>query len=234
MKLFSKTTNILHDHFLMISTPYLAVVQLFSLFFFFLDLGGCKGFGVWQTKSPINGLISHVQVVGYGEIGVHYLSQCLFNGNRISHQMVRRGSLIQKPWWFTPMPCKLWEPKQMLLIQGNRAKLNITQGFWSFMTTIFTTPFGPEGFRLYSAAIFSYWLNGKRRWTYGKMYQGFWTTDPDIFEKRIVNKFAYRELIELAFYGSFRNTSQTLQPLQKGRNAFCTVKILVSILGQGT
>ena len=108
----------------------------------------------------------------------------------------------------------------------------ITQGFIGSTTENFTTTLGREGSD-YSAAIFSFCLDGESM-TIWKDVPGVLTADPAKFENAtLLERLSYREAIEMTYYGAKVIHPKTIKPLQN-KSIPLQVKSFVHPAGVGT
>lgn len=196
--------NILLDLFENEQHPVFKTVDsLFQQIVLFLD----------HNKSPNYNYV-YDQVIGFGEmisttIISHYLTEIGINNNWLD---VR--NLIKTDDYYRNAKVHWTQTQELISIQVDRSKLNITQGFLGSDSNNFTTTLGREGSD-YTAAVFAYCLNANAV-TIWKDVPGVLNADPRYFENaELLHQISYTEAIELSYYGASVIHPKTLQPLQR-------------------
>ena len=174
--------NILLDLFENEQHPVFKTVDsLFQQIVLFLD----------HNKSPNYNYV-YDQVIGFGEmisttIISHYLTEIGINNNWLD---VR--NLIKTDDYYRNAKVHWTQTQELISIQVDSSKLNITQGFLGSDSNNFTTTLGREGSD-YTAAVFAYCLNANAV-TIWKDVPGVLNADPRYFENaELLHQISYTE-----------------------------------------
>ncbi|WNH14202.1 aspartate kinase [Thalassobellus suaedae] len=184
-----------------------------------------------SNKSPDYNFL-YDQVIGFGELISTTIISDYLNFIGLKNNWIDAREYIKTDNYYRRANIDWGETQQLISLNFNKSKLNITQGFLGSDANNFTTTLGREGSD-YTAAIFAYCLNAESV-TIWKDVPGVLNADPRYFENaQLLNKISYREAIELAFYGASIIHPKTLQPLQ-GKEIPLLVKSFLNPENSGT
>ncbi|MEJ6695466.1 MAG: aspartate kinase [Chitinophagales bacterium] len=155
------------------------------------------------------------QIVSVGELASSTLVSSYLNHVGISNKWVDARDLIRTDRSFTDAQVD-WETTKTLVedkIKELKEKTIITQGFIASTSERFTTTLGREGSD-YTAAVLSYCLSADKIVIW-KDVEGIMNADPKMFKDTIlIPKIAFKEAIEMTYYGAKVIHSKTIRPLQ--------------------
>ncbi len=155
------------------------------------------------------------QIVSLGELASTSLVSSYLNHVGISNKWVDARDIIRTDRSFTDAQID-WETTKTLIedkINELKEKTIITQGFIASTSERFTTTLGREGSD-YSAAVIAHCLNAEKIVIW-KDVEGIMNADPKMFRDAIlISKIAFKEAIEMTYYGAKVIHSKTIRPLQ--------------------
>ena len=157
------------------------------------------------------------QIVGIGElVSTRILHHCLEKAGLAAawldaRDVIKTDELYRESTVLWDKTLSNIQSKVKPLLEKNN--FVVTQGFIGSTTDNHTTTLGREGSD-YSAAIFSYGLDASSM-TIWKDVPGVLTADPRKFNNVTkLNRLAYREAIEMTYYGAKVIHPKTIKPLQ--------------------
>ena len=155
------------------------------------------------------------QIVSVGELASTCLVSSYLNHVGISNKWIDARDLIRTDRSYTDAQIN-WETTKTLVedkIKELKEKTIITQGFIASTSERFTTTLGREGSD-YTAAVLSHCLNAEKIVIW-KDVEGIMNADPKMFRDTIlIPKIAFKEAIEMTYYGAKVIHSKTIRPLQ--------------------
>lgn len=183
-----------------------------------------------RNKSPNYNFV-YDQVVPCGEMISSKILSVYLSDNKIDNQWLDARDFIKTNANYREGLVN-WEETEKNILELDKKKTFVTQGFIGSDENNFTVSLGREGSD-YSAAIFAYCLNAKDM-TIWKDVPGVMTGDPRKFKNvELLRHISYEEAIEMAYYGASVIHPKTLQPLQQ-KNIPFFVKSFINPEKEGT
>ena len=155
------------------------------------------------------------QIVSVGELASTTLISEYLNHIGIENQWIDARELIRTDHAYTDAQVD-WKTTTELVkekFQNLEHKTYVSQGFIGSTSERFTTTLGREGSD-FTAAILSYCLPAEKMVIW-KDVEGVMNADPKEFKDTIlINKIAFKEAIEMTYYGAKVIHPKTIRPLQ--------------------
>jgi aspartate kinase len=155
------------------------------------------------------------QIISVGELASTTLVAAYLNHAGIKNKWLDARELIRTDHAFTDAQIQ-WSTTQKLVNSKFKDKSHntfITQGFIGSTEERFTTTLGREGSD-FTAAVLSYCLNAEKLLIW-KDVEGVMNADPKQFKDTIlIPKIAFKEAIEMTYYGAKVIHPKTIRPLQ--------------------
>jgi aspartate kinase len=168
-----------------------------------------------SSNISLNYTFIYDQIISVGELASSLLISEYLNHIGIANQWVDAREIIRTDHAYTDAQI-LWEETNKL-VQSKYAsiatKTSVTQGFIGGTSERFTTTLGREGSD-FTAAILSYCLNAEKMVIW-KDVEGVMNADPKQFSDAVLlRKIAFKEAIEMTYYGAKVIHPKTIRPLQ--------------------
>lgn len=155
------------------------------------------------------------QIISVGELASTVLISEYLNFKNQENQWVDAREIIRTDHAYTDAQID-WKETEKLVkekFQNNKHKTYVTQGFIGSTSERFTTTLGREGSD-YTAAVLSFCLDAEMMVIW-KDVEGVMNADPKQFSDAVLmKKIAFKEAIEMTYYGAKVIHPKTIRPLQ--------------------
>jgi aspartate kinase len=186
------------------------------------------------SNISINYTFIYDQIISVGELASSLLISEYLKHIGMDNQWVDAREIIRTDHAYTDAQI-MWEETTKLVqskYSGIQTKTSITQGFIGSTSERFTTTLGREGSD-FTAAILSYCLDADKMIIW-KDVEGVMNADPKQFDDAVLlRKIAFKEAIEMTYYGAKVIHPKTIRPLQN-KNIPLEVRSFIKMETGGT
>lgn len=167
------------------------------------------------SNISVNYTFIYDQIISVGELASSVLISEYLKHIGMDNQWVDAREIIRTDHAYTDAQI-LWNETEKLVQSKYTSidtKTSVTQGFIGSTSERFTTTLGREGSD-FTAAILSYCLNAEKMVIW-KDVEGVMNADPKQFSDAVLlKKIAFKEAIEMTYYGAKVIHPKTIRPLQ--------------------